>query len=792
MDKLTHFQTIGSIGLQRLVEQVNAGVVIHAHDTTVLLANKEASRLLGLTVSQMQGKTAIDPAWYFVRMDGSKLPLEEYPVERVINTLQAFDHYTIGINKPNSDERVWVEVNAYPEMDESQVLSHVVVTFVDITAQIETQIALAASEASFLAIFQDSPGIMLITSVKDDVVMATNNKIIQIGYAREDFIGKSVRSIKFWNDLSQFDTYSRHLEQEGKIENFEARFILKSGKIATCLVSGEKIWFQNQECYINILIDITDRKESENKLNILYDILHGVLNTSDLQELLQLIHESLKKMMYAENCFFALYDEDTKLFSFPYYSDQFDDGFYPQEMLKSCTSYVHKSGNSLLITPETFQRLKEEDEVELLGPASPSWIGIPLKTPTRTIGVMVLQHYTETDIFNEGHVKFLDSIGSQVAYVIERKRAENELEKSHSLISATLESTADGILVVGKNGEIANYNCKFLEMWRIPASIIATKDDEKLLAYVVEQLTDPKGFMDKVEELYRHDDETSTDYLEFKDGRIYKRYSQAQILNNICIGRVWSFNDMTSQVETLKALNESEGHMRELNATKDKFFSIIAHDLKSPFNGILGFSSILTEQIRQKDYDNIEEYAEIIQYSAQKAFDLLTNLMEWASSQTGRLDYNPQSIDLGTVIQEVIDLVKVTALHKSILITKKIEHSAIAEVDKKMISSVLRNLISNAIKFTHPGGVIEIKLNQSESALKISVRDNGVGIEPANLKRLFKIDQSFSIAGTQNENGTGLGLILCHEFINKHGGSIWAESEPGRGSLFCFTIPIGN
>jgi len=522
----------------------------------------------------------------------------------------------------------------------------------------------------------------------------------------------------------------------------------------------------------------------------LLEILQSVLYTNDLPALMKSIHESLKKVMYAENCFFALYDENTGFFTFPYAADHYDDGFHPQEMLKSCTSYVFRSGKSLLITPEIFQKLEEENEIELFGPSSPSWVGIPLKTSSGTIGVMVLQHYSEAGIYSERHVQFLDSIAGQVANVIERKRAENELEKSHSLISATLESTADGILVVDKVGKIANYNRKFLELWHIPESVIESRNDKALLKFVSEQLTDPMGFMEKVEELYLHDDVTSADYIEFRDGRIFKRYSQAQMLNNKCIGRVWSFHDMTAQAETLKALHESENQLRNLIVTKDKFFSIIAHDLKSPFSGILGFSAILTEQIRNKKYDNIEEYAEIIQYSAQKVFDLLTNLMEWSLSQSGRMDYNPQLAEMGSIIQEVIDLIKISALQKSILIIKNIEHPTTLPVDKKMISSVLRNLISNAIKFTHPGGVIEIKMDQTEEGVKVSIQDNGVGIEPAEIKKLFKIDQSYSIPGTQNEKGTGLGLILCNEFIHRHGGKIWAESDPGKGSLFCFTIPV--
>ena len=700
MKKSFDLPTIDSINIQSLLEHVPAGVVIHSTDTTILLSNQEASRILGLSTEQMLGKVAIDPSWNFVNKQGTTLLKEDYPVEKAIRSLQAFENYIIGVNRPEFHDRVWAKVNGYPEFNQLQQLTHVVVTFVDITEQVESQMALAEKEAVFSKVFQDSPGIE------------------------------------------------------------------------------------------SVMLDFSDRKKSENEINTLYDIFHAVVSTPDLYELLKLIHQSLKKVLYAENCFFALYDETTGLFSFPYFVDQHDSTFEPLALAKSCTSYVFRSGYSLLITPTIFQQLKALNEVQLVGSPSPSWIGIPLKTSSHTIGVLVLQHYSEENIYNENHLNFLDSIGSQVANVIERKRAENELEISYSLISATLESTADGILVVDKNGKVTNYNHKFVELWRIPEKIISSGKDEDLLSFVVNQLDDPAGFLNKIKELYDNYEETSIDYIEFKDGRTFERFSQSQLFKGECVGRVWSFRDITVQKNTLNALHESESQLRQLNATKDKFFSIIAHDLKSPFNGILGFSNILADQIKLGDYDNIVEYAEIIQYSSHQAIDLLMNLMEWSRAQSGRMDFNPKRTDIGTLFQEVFDLLKISALQKSILLTKKIDAHMYANIDKEMILSVLRNLISNSIKFTHQGGVIDVKAEIIGKELNVSVSDNGLGMEKYELNKLFRIEESYSRPGTQNEKGTGLGLILCSEFIHKHGGRIWAESNPGIGSRFCFTIPV--
>lgn len=246
--------------------------------------------------------------------------------------------------------------------------------------------------------------------------------------------------------------------------------------------------------------------------------------------------------------------------------------------------------------------------------------------------------------------------------------------------------------------------------------------------------------------------------------------------------------DITEHKKLLKALSESEANLRELNAQKDKFFSIIAHDLKSPFNAILGFSDILVEQINEKNYTGIDEYAKIIRQSSQRAFDLLINLLEWARAQTGKLIFTPEVFNLKNLINDNIALLKSNANQKAITINVDMPNESITFADKQMISTVLRNLISNAIKFTHKGGEIKISVKQNEKEMLISVADNGIGIEPERIKNLFHINKSISTPGTNNEYGTGLGLILCKEFVEKHNGKIWAESKQGKGTVFHFTL----
>jgi PAS domain S-box-containing protein len=636
----------------------------------------------------------------------------------------------------------------------------------------------------------------------------------------------------------------------------------------------------------------------------------------------------------------------------------------------------------------------------------------------------------------DGRIIGLVGIGRDITL---RRKAEEELIFSMSLLNAALDSTADGILVVDKGGKVTRYNQKFADMWKIPKELLVSKDEKNLLNYIIVQMINPDQFLAKVMELYGHPDESSFDLLDLSEGRIFERYSQPQRIGDDIVGRVWSFRDISRRKQTEEALIESEKKFRtvieeaieivytinnkgyftyinpaglklsgysvdelkqlryidiidpeykqivkkkflkqyiersplsfteypfrtktgetkwfsqnvrlivekgevqgfyiisrditdrriaenalkesetkfriltettssaifwfskekiiyanpaseklfgfsyqeilELNfldivhpdfkdlviqksfvnqkdgtaplryeikiinkggeerwidftsgailyedkrvilgtafditdrklaeteiklkneqltladSDKDRLMSILAHDLRSPFNALLGLSELLTQNIRKYDIDKIEKLVNHIYKSAQNTYNLLDDLLLWARSQSGKIPYEPQNLRLADICKDIVENLELNADTKNITINHFVtdEMNIFADID--MLKTILRNLISNAIKFTNIGGQINIRCEQTNSKITISVSDNGVGIAAEVIDKLFEISHIHTTKGTSNESGTGLGLLLCKEFVEKHGGEIWAESEEGKGSTFYFTIP---
>jgi len=237
-----------------------------------------------------------------------------------------------------------------------------------------------------------------------------------------------------------------------------------------------------------------------------------------------------------------------------------------------------------------------------------------------------------------------------------------------------------------------------------------------------------------------------------------------------------------------KNIKHKNQELQKLNAEKDKFLSIIAHDLRSPFSSIVGFSDLLIAQANKADIENIVKYSEVIKNSSERAMDLLTNLMEWSLSQTGRMNFNPVYFEIDGLIDNTLLLFSEIAAQKGIILEKELLSGKAVYADKEMVGTILRNLISNAIKFTPIGGSIKILSKVKNDKVEISIKDSGVGLSHSSIEKLFKIDANISSPGTQKEQGTGLGLILCKEFIDKHKERIWVESELNKGSVFYFTL----
>jgi len=263
---------------------------------------------------------------------------------------------------------------------------------------------------------------------------------------------------------------------------------------------------------------------------------------------------------------------------------------------------------------------------------------------------------------------------------------------------------------------------------------------------------------------------------------------QTEYLNNTNALLEERQQQIEEQAEELKSQRDE---LNEVNSVKDKLFSIIAHDLKNPFNTLKGFVDLI--QLRYEEYTEEErkKMLSIIDDSAEHVYNLLDNLLNWSRSQRGAIHFNPEMVNIVDMIAENIDLFENQAVSKNIKIQSKAEAEDISlMIDKEMINIVLRNLLANAIKFTHVNGKVEINCNREDNHVIISIKDDGTGISEEDKQKLFRNDIHFSNRGTNNETGTGIGLLLCKELIDKHNGKIWIKSELKKGTTIFVSLPI--
>ncbi|MBN1970162.1 MAG: PAS domain S-box protein [Candidatus Delongbacteria bacterium] len=258
--------------------------------------------------------------------------------------------------------------------------------------------------------------------------------------------------------------------------------------------------------------------------------------------------------------------------------------------------------------------------------------------------------------------------------------------------------------------------------------------------------------------------------------------------NKQIVGIFGISRDITDRLEAEQKIKKSEKQLKELNATKDKFFSIIAHDLRNPFNALIGMNDLVSKKIDADDIETAKEILEHINNSSNQALNLLNNLLQWSRIQTGNLEFQPSHFDFEKSLGNVLALLEVNYKKKDISLKVTIEPYLQVYADKFMIETIMRNLISNAIKFTKKGGKIEVIAIKPGNRLEVSVQDSGIGISESKINMLFSIENNITSYGTENEKGSGLGLILCKEFIEKHNGKIWVESKENKGTRFTFKI----
>ncbi len=370
--------------------------------------------------------------------------------------------------------------------------------------------------------------------------------------------------------------------------------------------------------------------------------------------------------------------------------------------------------------------------------------------------------------------------------ISERKKIEQELKESEKKYRDLFEKAQFGMFRTRMDGS------KVLEVNEKLCEIVGFSKEEMTSNPSMIRYADPKR-RDELIALLKQ----STSVSDFEAEIITKDGSAKFLLmsmtaypeDGILEG---SFVDITDRKKVEAASKIINEQLRELNATKDKFFSIIAHDLINPFNSILGFSDTLLKEGRDLDIDDIMKYIDILHSSAHHTHRLLENLLDWARMQQGRIPFDEQPILLNSLVKSEVDHQKHNADQKNIKLTTAIKEEIILTADEKMLGTVLRNLISNAIKFTRKAGEVVIQASRKAGQVEITVSDTGIGMSSDTLEKLFRIETSFSTRGTGNEKGSGLGLLLCKEFVEKHGGSITVESKIGKGSSFKVSLPVSS
>lgn len=402
--------------------------------------------------------------------------------------------------------------------------------------------------------------------------------------------------------------------------------------------------------------------------------------------------------------------------------------------------------------------------------------------------------------------------------ISESKLAEEKMLKSELLSQSILSTSPDGIVTTELDGTISFASDKFIEMvGNINIEELFGKklcdfvyyDDQEKFNENLNELSKGKHCNSYIFRLKKGNDsifyvESKIDVIRNEENlpiqilfiirditdRIEAELEREKLLQDIAYSRDQIEQEAARYVELNNQLYESEKKLEELNNAKDKLFSIIGHDLKNPFITLLGFSEILVEDYDELSDDEKKEYIKIIYDTARNTQKLLENLLSWSRAQSGRLQINLEALSIKNVIKENIELVKSQAEKKSIKINTFINSSLMVYADKNLLDTIIRNLLTNAIKFTGENGMVTVRTEDEDGFVKVSVEDTGIGLSDEDLKKLFRIDVNNKEIGNSEEKGTGLGLILCKEFCEKQGGKIWVESQLGKGSKFYFTIPI--
>lgn len=639
---------------------------------------------------------------------------------------------------------------------------------------------LKEDEELFSKIFAASSDAILITRFSDGYFEFINEGFTKItGYTQEDVKNKSTIEIKLWADSSQRKIFTDILEKEGTYDNYEILFRKKDGSIFPSLLSAKYIILNGTAHIINVLHDLTETKrtkellkESEEKYKLLVD---------NAIETIAVVCEGYIKFCNPKAESLTGYSLKELL------SRPFMDFVYPEDRNLIKDRYERRITGESLESRFQYRILRNDNEI--------IWVEI-----------------NSAKIHWEGK----EAVLSLIYDINQRKLDETALQESEAFYKSFLSASPDDVTITDLEGKVRMISPRGVAMFRYDS--LNKLIGHNVTEFLVEQ--DKERARKNIELMFSGVFTGPAEYKAIRaDGSFFDIEANAEFIlgpNDVPTGIVLIIRDVTKRKQSedaIKKLNESlqisnniinanleqkNALIKELtqikiklektNSEKDKFFSIIAHDLRSPFQGFLGMTKALTQDISQFTLAELTQIYSELDKSAVNLYKLLENLLEWAEMQKGTASFTPAVLNLLNIALQCVQTIYQQAGQKKIKIINEIPEDIQVFADEKMLTAVIRNLLSNAVKFTHINGTITISAKETGNVIEVSIKDSGIGMEPEHLKKLFRIDQKVRCAGTEGEMGTGLGLLLCKEFITKNQGDIWAESELNIGSTFFFTL----
>jgi len=549
-----------------------------------------------------------------------------------------------------------------------------------------------------------------------------------------------------------------------------------SNHIKTPGIEGVLVSFRN----------VNDLRRLQAERQVISDVVHALNQTSNLDQLLSQIHEALKKVVYSENCFVALHEPATDLFHFAFYVDQFDPPPPPQKIARTCMAYVFRTGEAQLIPQKEFDRLAAEGEVELVGSASPAWLGVPLKTPTETIGVLVVQHYQNENAYDRRDLEFLDSVGGHIALAIERRRSEDAMRKSESMFRTLFSRTPLPKWVSD------------LETGRF---LLVNEAALKLYGYSEEEfknmtVLDLRPISERIagDEIWRHPALHALHQGQWrhegKNGRVFKVELVAHELDygGKCVRLV-----IAQDISERQLLEEQLRQAQKMEAV-GRLAGGVAHDFNNLLMVIKGHTELLLGSMQSED--STRRKIEQIDRSADRATALTRQLLAFSRMQV----LQPRSINLNSIIEEMGKLIPRLIGEDIELAIHTSSDLGTIRADVSQIEQIIMNLAVNARDAMPKGGklIIETSNVELDNAYKgahpvvkpgryvlLAVSDTGIGMDAETQAHIF---EPFFTTKEQGK-GTGLGLSTVYGVVKQSGGFIWVYSEKGKGATFKVYLP---